>query len=271
DWLEHVRTTRAKLAIRRYLNGEANQRAQDLGRKLLSTELPRMGIADEKFAESKPFTDALAQRNLTLPVFLQQVGTRKIAVRRFLVDTGLVPKETVERLETPQAPGLLARYWRARPATVEPLLEVPEGGDGFTTLSPCCQPLVGDTIMGVQVDHGIRVHRTECPELMKADPDSVVGLAWEAASRKQPYALELRIQDRAGMIYKISKVMRDLNVSIHDLSLERISTEEQALLHVSLEPISGNTYQKIVARLRGIKEVLMVSQERLRTPGFSPP
>jgi (p)ppGpp synthase/HD superfamily hydrolase len=110
--------------------------------------------------------------------------------------------------------------------------------------------------------------------VLKADPAAVIGLAWEAGSRKQPYALELRILDRAGMIYKISKVMRDLNVSIHDLSLERLAPDEQALLRVALEPITGKTYQKIVSRLRAIKEVLMVSQvntERHRAPTFSPP
>jgi GTP pyrophosphokinase len=274
DWLQHARTTRAKLAIRRYLKSQANHRAQELGRKLLATELLRIGVAEEGFTERQDFTDALAQRNLTLPVFLQQVGTRKIAARRFLLDTGLLPKEAADRLGTPPPQGLLARYWKPRPASLEPLLEVPEGGDGFITLSACCQPLVGDAIVGVQGDQGIHVHRGECAELQKAGPDSVIGLAWEAGSRKQPYALELRIQDRAGMIFKISKVMRDLNVSIHDLSLERLSADEQALLRVSLEPITGKTYQKIVAGLRAIKEVLMVSQmnpDRHRAPSFSPP
>ena len=68
--------------------------------------------------------------------------------------------------------------------------------------------------------------------------------------------------------------MRDLNVSIHDLDLDRLSGEGQALLRVSVEPISGKTYQKIVARLRAIKEVLTIAQGAVERPGvptFSPP
>jgi hypothetical protein len=68
--------------------------------------------------------------------------------------------------------------------------------------------------------------------------------------------------------------MRDLNVSIHDLVLDRLSDEGQALLRVSVEPISGKTYQKIVARLRAIKEVLTIGQvaaDRPRAATFSPP
>jgi GTP pyrophosphokinase len=274
DWLDHVRTTRAKLAIRRYLKGQANQRAQELGRKLLALELGRIGMTGPEFFARPEFTEALVQRGLSLPQFLQQVGTRRIALRRFLLESGLASKEAVARLEAPTPQGLLSRYWKPRSTAPEPLLEVPEGGDGFLTLSPCCQPLAGDAILGVQTDSGIRVHRSECTEVLKADPAAVIGLAWEAGSRKQPYALELRILDRAGMIYKISKVMRDLNVSIHDLSLERLAPDEQALLRVALEPITGKTYQKIVSRLRAIKEVLMVSQvntERHRAPTFSPP
>ncbi len=277
DWIEHVRTTRAKLAIRRYLKSQSHLRAQELGRKLLSRELTRLAVPEADLTAKAEFQQALAQKGLSPAQFYQQIGMRKILPRRFLVDAGLAPAEAATRLDVQQK-SLLQRY--IKPMFVSPAvpplpqLEIPEGGDGFITLSPCCQPLVGDAIVGVQTDQGIRVHRAECPELAKADPESIIGVTWESGTRKLPYALELRIVDRAGMIYKISKVMRDQKVSIHDLNLERDSATGEAVLRVSLEPISPKTYQKIVAGLRAIKEVLTIAQgsaDRVRAPTFSPP
>ncbi len=42
QWLNHVRTTRAQVAIRRFLNSQAHQRAQELGRALFAAEAKRL-------------------------------------------------------------------------------------------------------------------------------------------------------------------------------------------------------------------------------------
>jgi RelA/SpoT family (p)ppGpp synthetase len=258
EWLEHVRTTRAQLAIRRFLKLRAGQRAQDLGGKLFAAELKRLGTSAEAMAARPEFQHSLSEKGLTLAQFHHQIGTRKLHLRKFLVDQGLVPRKSVERLEGQQS--LLKRYLRPMFSSRGPVLEIPERGDGFITLSPCCQPLVGDPIVGVQADQGFRIHRGECPELAQADPDSLISVAWEEGTQKRPYRLELRLQDRAGMIYKISKVMRDCHVSIHDLDLDRHGGVGDAVLRVLLEPITSKTYQKIVARLRGIKEIGSIRQ-----------
>jgi RelA/SpoT family (p)ppGpp synthetase len=266
-WLGHARTTRAKLALRRHLKGHSQHLAQEFGRKLLTAELERFGTASAAFVTGAPFLQALAQRGLTPAQFFHQVGTRKIPLRRFLVDFGLVDRKAAERLGGQQS-SLLQRYLLPMFASARPTLEVPEGGDGFIVLSPCCQPLAGDPIVGVQTEHGIRIHRAECPELTGVEPDSLLAVAWEAATRKQPYTLEVRVVDRAGMIYKISKIMRDLDVSIHDLNVARAVSTGEALVRLAVEPVNSKIYQKIIARLRAIKEVRSIMQvDGERHPG----
>jgi predicted amino acid-binding ACT domain protein len=68
------------------------------------------------------------------------------------------------------------------------------------------------------------------------------------------------MRDRAGMVYRVSKVMSDLKVSIHDLNLERRTGDGTAVLRLLLEPIEPRTYQKIVTRLRAIREIETIAQ-----------
>ena len=257
-WLDHARTTRAKLAIRRHLKGRSQHLAQQFGRKLLEAELGRLGAPAEAFIAGTPFQQALEQRGLSPAQFFHQVGTRKIVLANFLVDSGLVDRKAAGRLSG--EPSLLQRYLRPMFSSARPTLEVPEGGDGFIVLSPCCQPLAGDPIVGVQTESGIRIHRDGCPELAGVQREGLLAVAWEAATRKQPYSIELRVLDRAGMIYKISKIMRDLDVSIHDLNVARVVSAGEALVRLAVEPVNGKTYQKIIARLRTIKEVRAITQ-----------
>ncbi len=108
--------------------------------------------------------------------------------------------------------------------------------------------------------HGhIAVHRAECPLLAREDGDALISAGWESTRQRSLRSLCIRAHDRAGVIYKISKVMRDLNVSIHNIAVQRNTRTARAEIRVDMEPITGKAYSKIVARLRGIKEVEGIS------------
>jgi GTP pyrophosphokinase len=175
----------------------------------------------------------------------------------------VISQRAADRVQN-QEEGLLRKYIRpifAKPfQAAEPVLRIPEGGDAFIALSPCCGPLPGDAIIGAQTDQGLAVHRVSCPRLRDVPAEDLAQLEWETGTDKAPYALDIRMQDRAGMVYRVSKVMSDLKVSIHDLALERRTGDGTALLHLRLEPIEPLTYRKIVARLRAIREIESIVQ-----------
>lgn len=257
-WLAHVRTTRAKLALRRYIRGQKLSRAVDVGRKLFNGALKRMEINAERFYARKSFLRALEGRKLTLEQFFQQVGTRQLHIRAFLEEHRLASERELALLERPTRSGLL-RYLKPGPKRPDPDLKIPEFGDEFILLAACCSPLLGDRIVGVQQEQGILIHRAECSALENADLDALVSVGWETDARKVPYQIRVRVKDRPGQIYKIGKIMRDLKVNIEDLGVEPLDTQGVASIRIRVEPITVQTYQKIVSRLRNIKEVLAIS------------
>ncbi len=258
SWLGQVRTARAKMAIRRHLRGQRLSRAKEVGRKLFSGNLKRMGLEPEEFFSRKVFRKALKERKLRLEQFFQEVGTRKLQIRRFMQEAGLITEKELELLG-PQAPGGLMRYLTPRSKSPDPDLKISEIGDEFIHLALCCSPLQGDAIVGVQQEHGILIHRTECAALENVDMDALLSVGWELDKQKSPYRFNLKIKDRPGMVYKIGKIMRDLKVNIQDMNVEPKDELSQANVNILVDPISVQTYQKIVSRLRGIKEVVKIS------------
>ena len=254
-WIDNVRTTRAKLAIRRYLKAQANMRAQEVGRKLFSAELNLLEMDTAQVADAPEFQSALENRNLTLPQFFQQVGNDTLSIRAFLVDSGLVETGRVERLES-QEGSLLARYLRPMFGSPDPVLKIGFPGDSFFQMAVCCHPLPGDPITGVQESEGITVHRAGCAELERFAADTLHSLGWEQDRGANAWQLDIRlIQDRPGLLYKVSKVMRDCKVNIVDLGLHRDPRTGGAVIRVELEPISQKVFRTVVSRLRSIKEV----------------
>jgi len=260
-WLEHVRTTRARLAIRRLLNVQAAASAQEVGRRLFEVDVRRLGEDPPALAARPAFTRALAAERLTLAQFHQRLGRNKGELRRFLLQHELVPRAALDRLKPPR-PSRLSRYFKARTG---PDLMIPEFGDGFIQLAACCSPLHGDAITGVQKESAIVIHRAECAVLAEEAADDLISVGWEPAERKIPHRLQIRAKDKAGVIYKIGKVMRDLNVSIHNIGVEREEATAQADILVETEPITSKAYRKVVARLRGIGEVERIGDSKAPT------
>jgi len=261
-WLDHVGTTRAKLAIRRVLKAQANQRAQDVGHKLLDAELRRLGRELETFTQTRAFKKVLKTRNITLERLFQEIGMDKIRLRSFLGESGLIVPEELARLDSQQS-SLFRRFVRPMFNSPDPVLRIGGPEEGFIRMGDCCAPLEGDPIVGVQTEDGITIHRTQCPALEREPGDSLIDVGWESPRGPKVYRLDILLkQDQHGLLYKVSKVMRDAKVNIIDLGLVRNDRTGSACIQVELESIALKTFRLVLARLRGIKEVDKVIETR---------
>ena len=254
-WLDHVRTTRAKLALRRFLKGQANSRAQEVGRRLFSAYLQRLGEDAEQLTDGEAFQAILRARGLTLKQFYQQVGLDKLPIRRFLLDNELVTRDQIRRLESEES-SLLNRYLKPMFKAPDPVLKIQDLEDGFIRMADCCTPLLGDPIVGVHDSQGITIHRTQCPALERVVPEALINVGWELDGKLTVHQLNITlVQDRPGLLYKISKVMRDCKVNIVDIGLQRDPRTGGANIRVELEPLHIKTFRNVVSRLRNIKDV----------------
>jgi GTP diphosphokinase / guanosine-3',5'-bis(diphosphate) 3'-diphosphatase len=230
-----------------------------VGRKLFAAELRRMGVDAEALISGPEFQRVLDERELTLGQFFQQVGVDRLPIRKFLLEQELVSAKQIKRLESADG-SLLRRLVRPILRAPDPVLKIQDLEDGFIHMAPCCTPLLGDPIVGVQEGEGITIHRTVCPTLERVASDTLLNVGWDLDSSATPHRLDIwLVQDRPGLLYKIGKVMRDAKVNIVDIGLHRDLRAGTASIRVDLEPLHIKTFRTVISRLRNIKEVERIS------------
>jgi len=86
------------------------------------------------------------------------------------------------------------------------------GGSNINiSLAKCCNPKPFDEIVGyVSRGRGIKIHRVDCPNLIKIveNGGKIVDAHWAKGKEKELYAFfKLLVQDVPGLIYRISGIL----------------------------------------------------------------
>jgi len=138
-------------------------------------------------------------------------------------------------------------------------------------LSPCCNPQPGAEIVGyVTRGHTVRIHVPECKILMKSDPERLLEASWGYQIHKQrltSVTMDLKAIDRVGLISDIASTIASFDVNIVDFTLKE-KRDNLIHRHMVLEVANEDQYQKILKRLRQIRNVLEVNKLEDEKEGF---
>ena len=247
DWLRpengYLTTARARAKVRQWFKQQLRSEHVLAGREALARELA---------GEAAPPHDALAAAarrcnlrdvdDLYAAVGRGELGVRQVAnlLRR--------PPEAEDALPTQGA----------APA--------PEAGRGLvvlgvsdllTRLAGCCRPLPGDPVRGyISQGRGVTVHRADCPNLARLDPERLVDVAWGEADRRLPADIVVRAQDRAGLLRDVSSVLAALDINVLGANTHSDRRTREAHLRLTLEVADREQLDRALARLAQIPDVL---------------
>ena len=216
DWLQFVRTPRARTKIRQWFSRERRVDAIDTGREELTKALRREGLPVQRLAQSdalKAVSDALHYADLD--VLYAAIGehhvSAKAVVQRLQKELrGGEEQLPVTTARPPQTPRRDSR--RSTGVHVEGLDDV------MVRLSRCCTPVPGDAIMGfVTRGRGISVHRTDCANAagLVDHAERLIEVEWD---NDQPgtfvVSVEVEALDRSRLLRDISQVLAEYHVNI---------------------------------------------------------
>lgn len=221
DWLELVRTSRAREKISAWFRSESREDAEKRGRDELAQGLRKKGIPHQKISGSPLLVDVIREMGFKkADDFYIAIGESKISSR--VVVTKLLQRlKRGEEVEKPPAEGLLEGTDESQRRTLDSTsfgIKV-EGADNVAVrLAKCCRPVPGDPIAGyVSLGKGITVHREDCKNLqaLRKAPERFVPVSWEGGN-ESAFRVELQVDawDRVRLLEDLTRTFAEEGVNI---------------------------------------------------------
>ena len=233
-WLTIVKTPSARNKVRAYFSRVTRSDDLQLGHEKLSREMRKHGIgisnaqstrAIKSVAESLGYNES---DNMIVAIGAGKESAQHVANRllKLLVDRGTeeahLPDIGTSTMSTGKMPPMLTSV--ARPKRHETHASngiVVKGlNDVLVRLSRCCNPVLGDDIIGfVTRGRGVSVHRADCPnakDLMK-EPERIIDVEWESSSESNAtYRIEVHVEalDRMNLLRDVITALAAEGVNV---------------------------------------------------------
>ena len=198
NWLNYVRSGRARAEIRQYLRTRDFKDSVALGETFLRKAAAEAGINFEMIPEEAWKTVVTENETKNRTALFANVGQGK-----------LFAAAVVTRL---------VNFMRSREKTAQSTAAVSiRGTEGMAVqLATCCHPIPGDTIWGfMRKGHGLSVHRADCEHTVrgrKVDSERWMAADWKediASDARFPVPVELEVTDEraalAGVAAELAK------------------------------------------------------------------
>ncbi|HEY4220685.1 MAG TPA: bifunctional (p)ppGpp synthetase/guanosine-3',5'-bis(diphosphate) 3'-pyrophosphohydrolase [Myxococcota bacterium] len=262
DWIEFVKTSRAKTKIRAHLRTAERERAGQIGRELLERELRRFGASLNKYLNEDLLELFKSEKYRDLDDLLVAIGYGKLAPQ--MVVERALPEDLRSKPPEPapkksRLSELIDRVARRNASGVK--IEGIE--DMLIHYARCCSPVKGDPIVGfVTRGRGLTVHRKDCPKVLELDPERRIAVSWDSQTTfARPISLRVVTDDREGMLADLSGVFSKNSINISEANC-KVLREGQAVNTFKCGIVDVEQLRRIVKALEGVKGVHAVERAR---------
>ena len=261
DWLEFVKTSRARTKIRSEARLLERERAVIIGRELLEREFKRFGEGIQKYIKSNAIVEAFSgDKYKDVDDVMVAIGYGKLAP--LVVVEKVLPQELREK---PQEQAKKSRLGEL----IERVARRSSGGvrlegieDMLVHYARCCSPVKGDPILGfVSRGRGLIVHRRDCQKIFELDPERRISVSWDAStSFSRTIHLRVLTDDREGMLADLSGVFSKNNINISEANCKVKGGQAVNTFKCGITDI--DQLRKVVKALENVKGVHAVERAR---------
>lgn len=268
DWLNHVVTSKARSRIRYWIAQRQRRDSIEMGRKLLEKETRKFGVSSKKmFKNEEELTRVANEYGLGRAEDLfASIGYGKT-----------LPRNALARYLGPEKFSELDPEKKKKTrieSTVDSVKKFMGFGDDaivvkgvdnlLTTRARCCNPLLGENIVGyISLGKGIVVHNKLCKNVkqLMVNKDRIVDVEWAKSEKKEIQSVRLLVttEDRTGMLAGITNAISDIKTNIRD-ARARVSNRDEGLIEVSVEVFDKKHLDKVIFSIKDVSGVLDVER-----------
>ncbi|HEV8564200.1 MAG TPA: bifunctional (p)ppGpp synthetase/guanosine-3',5'-bis(diphosphate) 3'-pyrophosphohydrolase [Actinomycetota bacterium] len=216
DWLQFVKTPRARSKIRQWFARGRREDAMEQGREALQRLMRKQNLPFKRLATEEALSQVADELKLpNLEALYVAVGEGHVSPQSVVARLARQFTDTTDE-EVTELP--LARPVRIGKPDVSSGVLVRGSTDLWVRLGRCCTPVPGDEIMGfVTRGQGVSVHRTDCPnaKALQREPERLIEVSWaEGKPTSFTVAIQVEALDRVRLLSDVATVLSDNHVNI---------------------------------------------------------
>lgn len=249
QWLNYVRTGRARSEIRHYLRTVKYEESVAFGQRLLNQAFDQLHLPHP--ADDDPEWDKLAKGSgaSSREEILADIGLGKrlaaVVARRFAPENAILATTAAavdELTSTTSAPILI------------------HGNEGQAVqLALCCGPLPGDAIIGgIRLGHGLVVHMEECAVAQRQrarEPERWIPVMWDTnTARHLSTRLDVTVINERGVLGRLAAEITEADSNIMHLTMQD-DAAATGLLHLTVQVDSRKHLAQVIRAIRHVPQV----------------
>ena len=253
EWLDIVKTVKAKQELRRWLRTSISKQAKVLGKEIWTRELRHCHIPADNIPSNE---EIIAYFKITnIDVLFEKIGQGEMTLadlQKFLA--AYAPEQTSSDSYTPSV--LLVssenQSENAYPLTIK------ANNSMLTHFASCCLPIPGEQIVGVLVPkQGIEVHNKDCKKLKEIPPERLIPVTWDASSsRSFEVQLVINTDNRKNITVDVLKKLAEANAFLTRMSVA--SVKYSGRIRISFKVFRKDQLKAIITgiqKIEGVREV----------------
>jgi GTP pyrophosphokinase len=257
DWLNFVKSPRARSKIKAWFSKERREEAIDAGRESIARQMRKAGLPLQKIFAGQSLLELAHDMHYSdIDALYNAVGDGHVSassiIEKLVASMGgedSHPEATIEHIPT----GTQATK------RTSSAIEVEGVDDVLVKLARCCTPVPGDSIMGfITKGSGISVHREDCinaSDLRNNQNERVVGVKWLAGAASI-FLVNIQVEalDRARLLADVTRTLSEQHVNILSAAVNT-SKDRVAISRFTFEMADAKHLDSVLAAVRSVEGV----------------
>ena len=257
DWLNFVKTVKARSKIRHWIKVQETERSLTLGREMCEKAFRKERLNFNTLVKSGKMVRVVEQFGFkAVDDLIANVGYGKITPLQVL--RKFAPKVDEEEVDESIFNKLMERVRKKKPKTGVLVKGV---DDILIKFGKCCQPVPGDPIIGyITRGYGVTIHRTNCVNALRMNPERQIEVEWnQEVTETYPVKIRIISQDRVGLLADVVGNISKFGANILNAKTEtRENKMVDSFFTIGVEDTAH--LDKIVSAVKKVKHVQEVKR-----------
>lgn len=259
DWIDYVKTTRAKSRIRQWIKKEERDGSIAIGKNILEKAIEQSQLTVPHILKNQHVASVAKELSLkSTDDLLASIGYGKISANQVIGK--LKPRLGYDEKEKSGniVSKVVSRITRKKSTKG---IKVRGVDDMLVRFANCCRPLPGEHVMGfITRGRGVTIHKYNCTHILDSDPERLVEVQWEPTS-EDVYLARLKVTsvDRRGILADVSSVMAKKEANIIQAEVST-TTDKKGVAFFTIEVEGYKQLEEIMGAIKKVKEVLIVER-----------